>query len=94
MLAKYQIRVDISSEGKTGYKGFEGLHVDFCDLTYEKIGSILDMIIEISKDEKRIPELKKESIKTYIKEVIDAGLLNRDAIHEGLLASIDRYCNT
>ena len=93
LLNKYQIETDDTHEGITGYRGFENLHVDFCNLTYEKIGYILDMIKEIAEETNRTPELKKEDVKKYIIEVKEAGLLNQDSIRPELLSSINKYCN-
>ena len=84
LLNKYQIEIDDTNEGITGYKGFENLHVDFCNLTYEKIGFILSMIKEIAEEEKRTPELKKDEVKRYIIEVKEAGLLNLENLRPEL----------
>jgi len=94
LLKKYHIQTDDSHKGATGYKGYEGLHVDFCGLTYEKIGMVLNMIKEIADKKERVPELKKDDVKRYIAEVKDAGLLDEDAIRPELKASIDRYCSS
>lgn len=92
LLNKYQIETDDTHEGITGYKGFENLHVDFCNLTYEKIGFILNMIKEIAEETNRIPELKKEDVKKYIVEVKEAGLLNQENMRPELLSAINKYC--
>lgn len=94
LLNKYQIEIDDTNEGITGYKGFENLHVDFCNLTYEKIGFILNMIKEIAEEEKRTPELKKDEVKRYIIEVKEAGLLNLDNLRPELRLAINKYCNS
>ncbi|MCI8634197.1 MAG: hypothetical protein HFJ05_01175 [Eubacterium sp.] len=92
LLEKYQIETDDTNEGITGYKGFENLHVDFCNLTYEKIGFILNMIKEIAEEEKRTPELKKDEVKRYIIEVKEAGLLNQENLRPELRSAINKYC--
>lgn len=94
LLNKYQIEIDDTNEGITGYKGFENLHVDFCNLTYEKIGFILNMIKEIAEEEKRTPELKKDEVKRYIIEVKEAGLLNLENLRPELRLAINKYCNS
>lgn len=94
LLNKYQIEIDDTNEGITGYKGFENLHVDFCNLTYEKIGFILSMIKEIAEEEKRTPELKKDEVKRYIIEVKEAGLLNLENLRPELCLAINKYCNS
>lgn len=93
LLKKYDIETDDSEKGNTGYKGFEKLHIDFCNLTYEKIGFILDMIKEAASMTERTPELKKDDVKKYIIEVKDAGLLNQDNIRPELLSDINKYCS-
>ena len=92
LLNKYGISIDETELGATGYKGFDKLHVNFCDLDYEKIGAILNMIREISSDKTRIPELKREQVKSYIVEVRKKGLLDEEAIRPELKDAIDRYC--
>lgn len=92
LLNKYGISIDETELGVTGYKGFDNLHVNFCDLNYEKIGAILNMIREISSDKSRIPELKRGQVKSYIEEVRKDGLLDEDAIRPELKDAIDRYC--
>lgn len=92
LINKYHIETD-SNRGKTGYQGFENLHVDFCNLTYKKIGCILNMFKEVAEEEERTPELKKDEVKEYIIEVKEAGLLNQDSLHSELLSDINRYCN-
>lgn len=93
LLDKYKIETDDTCEGVTGYKGFEKLHVDFCNLTYEKIGFILNMIREVCEKADRTPELKKEEVKRYIIEVKEAGLLNQNSVRPELLSAINKYCN-
>lgn len=92
LLNKYGITIDETELGVTGYKGFEKLHVNLCDLNYEKIGNVLNMIREVSFDKTRIPELKREQVKNYIIEVRKNGLLDEDAIRPELKDAIDRYC--
>ncbi len=91
LLEKYGIDTDDKALGKTGYKGFENLHIDFCNLTYEKIGKILAMMKEVVHDKKRIPQIKKEEVKKIIQDVIDAGLLNWNEITPQLKQSICKY---
>lgn len=92
LLNKYGIAIDDTELGATGYKGFEKLHVNFCNLDYEKIGKLLNMIREVSEDKARIPELKREQVKKYIIEAREMGLLDEEAIRPELRDAIDRYC--
>lgn len=93
LLARYHIDIDDTEVGMTGYKGFENLHVNLCNLTYEKIGYILTLMKEVVEQPGRTPELKKEEVKRYIFEVKNAGLLNKDNIREELWSDINKYCN-
>ena len=91
ILDKYGIERDYK-EGITGYKGYKNLHVNLCNLDYEKIGIILNIIKEISQDKSHIPELKREDVKKYIIEVKRDGLLDEENIRPELKAAIDKYC--
>lgn len=91
ILDKYEIRRDYSEEGKTGYLGYEKLHVNLCELTYGKIGNIISMTKHILNDEQLIIELSRENVKAYIKEVCDAGLINIEKTNDNLLADIEKY---
>ena len=92
MLDKYGIERNYEDKGITGYKGYENLHVNLCNLDYEKIGAILNIIKEISKNKTYIPELKREDVKRYIIEVKRDGLLDEENIRPELKAAIDKYC--
>ena len=92
MLDKYGIERNYEEKGITGYKGYENLHVNLCNLDYEKIGAILNIIKEISKNKTYIPELKREDVKRYIIEVKRDGLLDEENIRPELKAAIDKYC--
>lgn len=91
MLDKYGIERDFSKKGKTGYKGFEELHVDFCNLTYEKIGEIIVLTKESLNMEKRVIDLSREKVKEYIKEVCDAKLIDTSQMNEDLFKDIKKY---
>lgn len=92
ILQQYEIEIDDTEKGVTGYKGFENLHINFCNLNYGKIGSLLDIIKTIAKEKERTPELKREDVKKYIIEVKEAGLLDEDNIRPELKTAIDKYC--
>lgn len=92
ILDRYGIKRDYNEKGVTGYKGFENLHVNLCDLNYGKIGAVLDMVKEISMDEAYVPELKREEVKKYILEVREDGLLDEDSIRPELMRAIEKYC--
>ena len=91
MLDQYGIKRDFSEKGKCGYVGFEGLHVNFCELTYGKIGNIITLTKEILSMDKMVIDLSRDSVKTYIKEVCDAGLIDTEKINESLLADMKKY---
>lgn len=90
-LNEYKIETDDSEPGVTGYLGFENLHVNFCNLTYRKIGELLQIYKNTLLKSEYIPKIQKEDVKNYIKEVKQAGLINLDNIHPDLLKDINKY---
>lgn len=94
VIEKYGFIMDDSQPGSTGYKGFEKLHTNMIELTYSKLGLILQMLQEVFKDPENTPKLDKGKVKSYIREVKKAGLLNDNALQEQLKKEIDRYCQT
>lgn len=92
MLDKYGIERNYEEKGITGYKGYENLHVNLCNLNYEKIGLILNIFKDISTNKQYTPELKKDDVKKYIIEVKKDGLLNEESINPSLKRDIDKYC--
>lgn len=91
MLDKIGVKRDCSQKGDTGYSGFENLHVDFCELTYGKIGQILRLMKEAGKKGELVPILEKDEVKAFIREVSKAGLLNTDQVNKDLLNDITKY---
>lgn len=91
-LNKYQIETDDSEPGKTGYCGFENLHINFCNLTYGKIGALLSIYQESSTRSELVPKLQKAEVKKYISEVKQAGLINEEMTNSDLLKDITKYC--
>ena len=67
------------------------MHVNFCELTYGKIGNIITLTKEILSMDKMVIDLSRDSVKTYIKEVCDAGLIDTEKINESLLADMKKY---
>lgn len=92
ILDNYGIERDYTEKGITGYKGYENLHVNLCNLNYEKIGLILNIFKDISTNKQYTPELKKDDVKKYIIEVKKDGLLNEESINPSLKRDIDKYC--
>jgi hypothetical protein len=85
------LTMDDSEAGVTGYMGFEDLHVNMTNLTCGKIGTVMDILHEITKDEMYTPKYEKDEVKAYIKEVIDEGRLNKQAINDFLLKDIIKF---
>ena len=83
--------MDDTQPGVTGYKGFEQLHINMTELTYSKIGTVLQMLNEVFQDPQNTPKLDREKVKAYIMEVKQAGLLNEDALKDELRKDIDKY---
>lgn len=88
---KYGLVIDDTEPGKTGYKGYESLHVNITNLTYSKIGNVIDMLREIVTNQMFTPSLNRASVKSYIEEVNKAGLLNREDTDKDLINDIDKF---
>ena len=84
--------MDDTQPGETGYKGFEQLHINMIELTYSRIGTVLQMLNEVFKDPQYTPKLDRDRVKAYIMEVKQAGLLNEDALKDQLRKDIEKYC--
>ncbi len=91
MLDEIGVRRDDSQKGKTGYLGFEDLHVNFCELTYGKIGQIIRLIKDVNKRTELTPVFGKDEVKAFIRDVCKAGLLNANQIDEHLMSDIEKY---
>lgn len=91
-LNKFQIDTDNSEPGKTGYLGFENLHVNLCNLTYGKIGALLNIYKENAIHAELVPKLQKQDVKKYIAEVKQKGLINKELTNPDLLKDINKYC--
>ena len=91
MLDNYNIIRDDSEKGKTAYKGYENLHVNFCELSYQKIGNIVTLMKKSLDNKQYGVVLSRDEVKDCIREVCKAGLLNINEAHEDLLADIVKY---
>ncbi len=91
LIKKYEIDIDDKVAGNTGYKDHEKLHVDFCNLTYRKIGNILELFKEISEQTCLTRKLEKPEVKNYIDEVISDNMLDKSNIRPELLKDIEKY---
>lgn len=92
IIDKYGFRMDDTQPGRTGYKGFEQLHINMVELTYSKIGAVLQMLNEVFKDPQYTVKLDRDKVKAYILEVKQAGLLDETALNDQLRKDIDKYC--
>lgn len=92
-IKEYAIETDDTQPGKTGYAGFEHLHINFCNLTYQKIGQLLKMYKESVLKVGYTPKLQKADVKKYISEVKQAGLINEENTNPDLMKDILKYCS-
>lgn len=67
------------------------MHVNFCNITYNKIGNILQLYKEISSNVQLTPVLEKKEVKKYIMEVINDNMLDREKTRQELLNDINKY---
>lgn len=91
LLTKYNLRTDDTEPGKTGYLGYDKLHVNLCDLTYRKIGSVLNMIKDVSTIKEYRYELTKDEVKRLIKDVCISGKYDETNTNDQLKADINKY---
>lgn len=75
-LSSAEIRTDDTQPGITGYMGLENLHTNLCDLTYEKIGKLVQIYREICQDETRTLKVDKGVFKEVIHKAKEEGALN------------------
>ena len=91
LLEKYNIDIDCNEPGKTGYIGYENLHVNFCNLTYEKIGNMLEMINEAVHKPQYTYQLNKNEVIKIISEQDKNNLINYTKIDKYLKEDIEKY---
>lgn len=89
-LAQAGIGTDDSEPGKTAYSGLEGLHTNLCDLTYDKIGKLLQIYCGICKDTQRTPKIEKGQFKEIIITANEKGCLNMTALQEHMLKEVQQ----
>ena len=87
------LEIDEEEAGKTGYKGFSNLHINIKNLTYEKIGDLLDVYKITLDNATKEYVYKKDDIKELINQVIQDDLLDEEKVHPDLLKDIYKYCN-
>lgn len=80
--------------GKTGYKGLESTHTNLCDLTYEKIGTLLCIYQKTIQDPKRTPCIEREEMKEIIFELHKEDKLNVQGVQEHLKEKINKLLET
>ena len=61
--------------GKTGYAGLASLHSNFCNLTYERIGSFLDVSLGACKKSERVLTVQKNAFQEMIVDAHKNGKL-------------------
>ena len=93
VIDKYGFTMDDSESGVTGYKGFEQLHINMIELTYSRIGTLLQMLNEVFKDPQNTVKLDRATVKDYIMDVKQKGLINEEALQEQLRKDIEKYCS-
>ena len=81
-LSNAGIQVDDTQPGKTAYIGCEHLHTNLCDLTYEKIGKLLEIYCKVANNSQLTPKIEKSMFKEIICEANKAGVLNMSALQE------------
>jgi hypothetical protein len=75
----------IQNEGDTCHRGYKNKHYDLIDLTYKSLGHFSELIIENKASIKRI---KKDKLKSIIKDGIDAKKIIKEELDSHLLKSL------
>lgn len=89
MLDQAGIKIN-DTRGKTSYKGLNHLHSDLCELTYEKIGILLQLYNEASQLEKRTPKVDKQVFQKIAIDAYHADCLDEDEMDEHFKNEIHR----
>ena len=89
-LQKANILTSDEKPGKTAYKGLENLHTDLCELTYEKIGTLLQLYQDVSNKPERTPKIEKPKFKEIIVEANDLGVLDTSVLQDHMQREIDK----
>lgn len=87
---QYNFKLDPNEPGKTGYAGFEWLHVNFTDFTYKTLGDMLKALKSLPQDMTKAKKISREEAREMIKEVIVAGKLNEKALHPDIKKDIEK----
>ncbi|MEQ2521574.1 hypothetical protein WMO24_14225 [Ruthenibacterium sp. CLA-JM-H11] len=88
------IRTDDTEPGITAYSGLEGLHTNLCDLTYEKIGNLLQVYCKVCEDSQRTPKIDKERFKQIIIMANNENCLNVGVLQEHMQKEIQKVLNS
>lgn len=90
MLKKYELQVVDNKNGKTGYKGYDKLHLDICNLTYKSIGNVIAMLKEAAGNTGCVLAITKKDTQEYIKDICDNHQLDEANTDEKLLEDMRR----
>ncbi len=88
------IRTDDSQPGKTAYVGLEQLHTNLFDLTYEKIGQLIQIYCDICNDTQRTPKIEKTKFKEIIVEASNQGKLNITVLQDHMQKEMQKILNS
>lgn len=86
--------LDIIALNDEGYSGLEGLHTNLCDLTYEKIGCVLQIYCKYCKDKQRTPKIDKGQFKQIIISANEAHCLNMKALQEHMQKEVQQVLDS
>lgn len=89
MLDEAGIKV-VDVTGRTAYKGLNDLHSDLCELTFEKIGVLLNLYHRTSLIEGRIPKIEKAEFQQIALEAYNGDFLDEDVMDEKLQKAIHK----
>lgn len=93
-LKEFGICTDDSEPGVTAFKGSESLHTNLCDLTYDKIGRLIQIFRSACTDTDRTPKIQKDQFKKIIIDIDKRGQLDLDKLEEHMKKEVQKVLDS
>ena len=90
-LADYDIRIDDSEIGKTGYKDHGNLHSNICQLTFRKLGDLIRIFSQSSHIPERCPLISKARNIEIISELFQQEMIDFDMLNDEMRRRITKH---
>lgn len=92
MLNKAGIKI-CDTEGSTAYRGLNHLHTDLCELTYEKLGTLLDLYQKTSQLANRTPKIEKEQFQKIALNALQDNCLDESKLTDHFKKGLNRLAD-